>query len=78
MYEDEPMFINIDRMVSPARDGVFLEIKSRTWSLRDAERKAATIAKMLARFGVPDEAVLRQEYVGIAEEGSKSGIRLTP
>lgn len=68
MYEDEPMFINIDRMVAPARDGAFLEIKSRTWSLRDAERKAATIAKMLARFGVPDDAVLRQEYVEIADK----------
>jgi len=70
MYEDEPMFINIDRVVSPARDGAFLEIKSRTWSPRDAERKAATIAKMLARFGVADEAVLRQEYVDIAAVSS--------
>ena len=70
MYEDEPMFINIDRMIEPAQDGSFLEIKSRTWSLRDAERKAASIAKMLARFGVPDEAVLRQEYVEIAEKSS--------
>jgi 5-methylthioadenosine/S-adenosylhomocysteine deaminase len=57
-------------VVSPARDGAFLEIKSRTWSPRDAERKAATIAKMLARFGVADEAVLRQEYVDIAAVSS--------
>jgi 5-methylthioadenosine/S-adenosylhomocysteine deaminase len=65
-YEDEELFINIDRMVNPARDGYFLEIKSRTWSKRDAERKAEVIGKLLARFGVSDEAVLRQEYVQIA------------
>ncbi|MCS7056659.1 MAG: amidohydrolase family protein [Thermoflexales bacterium] len=66
-YDDEELFINIDRMVNPARDGYFLEIKSRTWSKRDAERKAAVIGKLLARFGISDEAVLRQEYVQIAE-----------
>ncbi len=66
-YDDEELFINIDRMVNPARDGYFLEIKSRTWSKRDAERKAAVIGKLLARFGVGDEAVSRQEYVQIAQ-----------
>jgi 5-methylthioadenosine/S-adenosylhomocysteine deaminase len=66
LYEDEELFINIDRMVNPARDGYFLEIKSRTWSKRDAERKAQAIGKLLARFSVSDEAVLRQEYVEIA------------
>jgi len=67
-YDDEELFINIDRMVKPAHDGYFLEIKSRTWSKRDAERKAAVIGKLLARFGVSDDAVMRQEYVQIAEE----------
>jgi 5-methylthioadenosine/S-adenosylhomocysteine deaminase len=66
IFEDEELFINIDRMVKPAREGYFVEIKSRTWSVRDAERKAATIAKVLARFGIGDEAVIRQEYVEIA------------
>jgi 5-methylthioadenosine/S-adenosylhomocysteine deaminase len=41
-------------------------VKSRTWSKRDAERKAEVIGKLLARFGVSDDAVLRQEYVQIA------------
>ncbi|MCS7056807.1 MAG: amidohydrolase family protein [Thermoflexales bacterium] len=66
-YDDEELFINIDRMVNPAHDGYFLEIKSRTWSKRDAERKAAVIGKLLARFGVSDDALLRQEYVQIAQ-----------
>jgi 5-methylthioadenosine/S-adenosylhomocysteine deaminase len=66
IFEDEELFINIDRMVKPVREGYFVEIKSRTWSVRDAERKAATIANVLARFGIGDEAVIRQEYVEIA------------
>jgi 5-methylthioadenosine/S-adenosylhomocysteine deaminase len=68
LYEDEEFFINIDRMVNPPREGYFLEVKSRTWSKRDAERKAEVIGRLLARFGVSDDAVLRQEYVQIAEE----------
>jgi 5-methylthioadenosine/S-adenosylhomocysteine deaminase len=67
VYEDEPLFVNIDKMTNPKRDGYFLEIKSRTWSLRDAERKAKAISKMLARFGVNDGDVVKDEYVEIAE-----------
>ncbi len=67
MYDDEALFINIDRMLKPPRDGYYLEIKSRTWSVKDAERKAEAISKLLALFGVSDNAVLRQEYVEIAE-----------
>ena len=66
IFDDEELFINLDRMVKPEREGYFIEIKSRTWSVRDAERKAATIAKLLTRFGIDDEAVIRQEYVEIA------------
>lgn len=67
IYDDEELFINIDRMVNPALEGYFLEVKSRTWSLRDAERKATAIGNLLTHFGVSDDAVLRQEYVQIAQ-----------
>jgi len=66
IFDDEELFINIDQIVNPARDGYFIEIKSRTWSVADAERKAETIGRLLARFGVGDDAVIRQEYVEIA------------
>jgi 5-methylthioadenosine/S-adenosylhomocysteine deaminase len=68
IFDDEELFINIDRMVNPSRQGYFVEIKSRTWSVRDAEEKANAIGKMLARFGIGDDKVLRQEYVDIAGE----------
>ncbi|MCW1968659.1 MAG: amidohydrolase family protein [Anaerolineae bacterium] len=65
IFDDDELFINLDRVLSPARDGYFVELKSRTWSVRDAERKAAVIGKLLARFGISDDAVLRQEYVDL-------------
>jgi 5-methylthioadenosine/S-adenosylhomocysteine deaminase len=65
-FDDQDLFINIDRMVKPEHEGYYLEIKSRTWSRADAQRKAEAIAKMLALFGVADSQVLRQEYVDIA------------
>jgi 5-methylthioadenosine/S-adenosylhomocysteine deaminase len=68
MYDDETLFINIDRMVNPEQPGYYLEIKSRTWSIRDAERKAEAISALLRKFGVDDSNVLRQEYVELAEQ----------
>ena len=67
IFEDENLFINIDRMIEPKRNGYFLEIKSRTWSPRDAARKADIIGKLLDYFGVPDSALVREEYVEIAQ-----------
>lgn len=66
-FEDEELYVNVDRVVNPKKDGYFLEIKSRTWSVRDAEKKAEVIGRLLARFGIGDEALLRQEYVEIAK-----------
>ncbi len=66
-FDDHELFVNIDRMVKPGQDGYFLEIKTRTWSERDAQRKALTLGKMLARFGITDDELVRQEYVEIAE-----------
>ncbi len=44
-------------------DGYFLEIKSRTWSLTDAESKAAAIADLLDRLQIPAEALIYEDYV---------------
>ncbi|MCS7060929.1 MAG: amidohydrolase [Anaerolineae bacterium] len=70
LFEDESLFINLDRMIQPKREGYFIEIKSRTWSPRDAERKADIIAKLLHHFSIPDTALVREEYVEIAERNA--------
>jgi 5-methylthioadenosine/S-adenosylhomocysteine deaminase len=56
----------LDRLVEPEVPGYFLEIKARTWSRSDAERKAVLITELLAHFGVELAAAERREYAEIA------------
>jgi 5-methylthioadenosine/S-adenosylhomocysteine deaminase len=63
VYKDEEFAVNIDRIVSPEMPGWYMEIKSRTWSPRDAEAKAALIAELLRLLGVEPDKVMRTEYV---------------
>jgi 5-methylthioadenosine/S-adenosylhomocysteine deaminase len=62
-YGGEQFAVNIDRVADEQQ--MYLEIKSRTWSQRDAEEKAALIGEMLQQFGIDDEQLVRQEYVDL-------------
>jgi len=45
-------------MVAPLHEGFFIEVKSRTWSRRDARDKAAVITDFLALLGTnPDDTI---------------------
>jgi len=66
-YGGTDFAVNIDCLSKPEFPGVFLEIKSRTWSRQDAERKAALIGELLAFLEIPTEALVRDEYVQLAE-----------
>jgi 5-methylthioadenosine/S-adenosylhomocysteine deaminase len=51
-------YVHLDRMVRPHAGAHFLEVKSRTWSRRDAQDKAAIILELLELLGArPDEAI---------------------
>jgi len=65
MFRDEDFAINIDTLVGRQQPGPFLEIKSRTWSRRDADAKAALIGELLRLFGVDENALVKQEYVDL-------------
>jgi 5-methylthioadenosine/S-adenosylhomocysteine deaminase len=54
----------------PALPGSYIEIKSRTWSRRDAEEKAGLISELLATLGIQDAASVSQEYAELAASGS--------
>jgi 5-methylthioadenosine/S-adenosylhomocysteine deaminase len=47
LYKGVLFFINLDTMIKPHSDNTYLEIKSRTWSLRDAEYKASLTSEIL-------------------------------
>jgi 5-methylthioadenosine/S-adenosylhomocysteine deaminase len=65
IYEDTAFAINLDRLVGRHSKDTFLEVKSRTWSRADAERKAFLIGKLLETFGVEDQELVRMQYFEI-------------
>ena len=65
-YRGAEFHVHLDRLIAPARDGWFLEIKSRTWSRRDALDKAAIITELLGLFGTRPDDTLPDGYVEFA------------
>ncbi|MDZ4670449.1 MAG: amidohydrolase family protein [Phototrophicales bacterium] len=69
LYQDVVYFINLDRMLDTDSNEMFLEIKSRTWSLSDAEHKADGIQRMLSVLGIAPEDFVYKDYLEIYQEG---------
>lgn len=65
IYRGVEFYINLDRMKTPAI-GDFIEIKSRTWSLRDAEDKAVIISELLRHLGIADADLVTEQYHELA------------
>jgi 5-methylthioadenosine/S-adenosylhomocysteine deaminase len=70
-YGGTDFAINLDRLSQPELPSMFLEIKSRTWSQQDAERKAELIAGLLELFGVQEQELVKQEYLELALEAPR-------
>jgi 5-methylthioadenosine/S-adenosylhomocysteine deaminase len=66
-YKQEEFFINLDRVDTPDL-GYYLEIKSRTWSRRDAEEKANCSSELILLLGGSLEDTITQDYVEIADQ----------
>ncbi|MGQ9503238.1 MAG: amidohydrolase, partial [Anaerolineae bacterium] len=64
-YRDTDFAINLDELVTSAGNSHFLEIKSRTWSARDAEHKARLIGELLELIGVKTQDLVKVEYVDL-------------
>jgi len=61
-FRDTEFYINLDSVNRP-KLGNFLEIKSRTWSRKDAERKALLVAELLTYLGVsPQESEIKDYF----------------
>ncbi|NPV66774.1 MAG: amidohydrolase family protein [Anaerolineae bacterium] len=66
LYKGILFYINLDKLKEPAHDGYFLEIKSRTWSARDAEYKAEMATEIMSLLGITPEHTIRAEYLELA------------
>ncbi len=62
-YKGADLAINVDTLIGHRQPGPYLEIKSRTWSHKDAIEKTELIAELLVQFGIHETALLKQEYV---------------
>jgi len=74
-YGGTDFAINLDQPLKPEWPGMFLEIKSRTWSRQDAERKAELIGELLELLQVQEQELVKQEYVELATEAEQLNIR---
>ena len=70
-YGGTDFAVNLDRLTKPELPVVFLEIKSRTWSRQDAERKAELIGELLELLHVQERDLVRPEYVEVAMEAER-------
>ena len=64
-YRGAQFYVHLDRLLNPATDGVFIEVKSRTWSRRDAEDKAVIITRLLEELGARTDETIDADYVDL-------------
>jgi 5-methylthioadenosine/S-adenosylhomocysteine deaminase len=68
-YRNIEFYINVDRLDVPQL-GTFLEVKSRTWSLEDAEKKAQIAEDLLGLLGSSPRKSETLDYVQIVASES--------
>jgi 5-methylthioadenosine/S-adenosylhomocysteine deaminase len=61
-YKETEFFVNLDHMKKPEM-GYFLEVKSRTWSRKDADLKAELVNELLNLLGVGEAETVTQDYI---------------
>lgn len=61
-YKEEEFFINIDQIEKPDL-GIYLEVKARTWSQKDAQEKAEKIVDLLKLLGLSTRRIITQDYI---------------
>lgn len=66
VYRGVEFYVHLDRLMDPPSDASFIEVKSRTWSRRDARDKAAVITELLALFGTRPDDTINDGYVDLA------------
>ena len=67
LFRGTEFYVNLDRIDTPAL-GYFLEVKSRTWSRRDAEHKALAATELLEFLDASSEERLTRDYIELASE----------
>jgi 5-methylthioadenosine/S-adenosylhomocysteine deaminase len=64
-YRGAEFYVHLDQLLTPERDGWYVEVKSRTWSRRDARDKAEIIVDLLAALGASPDDTIADGYVDL-------------
>ena len=72
LFHGTEFYINLDRVDHPEL-GYFLEVKSRTWSRRDAEHKAIVAEELLEFLSASHGERVTQDYLDLAR-ASQTGV----
>jgi 5-methylthioadenosine/S-adenosylhomocysteine deaminase len=62
-YRGVDFALNLDRLIQPTSERVYLELKSRTWSKQDAVQKAGMISELLDILSVDKAGLVQHEYI---------------
>jgi len=71
LFKGTEFYVNLDRLDNPNL-GYFLEVKSRTWSKRDADHKALVVLDLLQFLGASEKDMLTKDYLELALDTSKT------
>src|SRR5215216_3504370 len=66
-YKGTEFFVNLDHVTEPEL-GHFIEIKSRTWSRRDADHKAQLVNELLSLLGASGGETVTEDYIDLVSE----------
>ncbi len=64
-FQGTEFYINFDQFDKPDL-GNFLEVKARTWSHKDAKRKAEMTSELLEALNLKTEAPIKDDYIALA------------
>jgi 5-methylthioadenosine/S-adenosylhomocysteine deaminase len=62
-YRGVDFAVNLDRLIQPFLQDVYLELKARTWSKQDALQKAEMISELLDVLAVDKAGLVQDEYL---------------
>jgi 5-methylthioadenosine/S-adenosylhomocysteine deaminase len=63
-YKETEFYVNLDNVTDPAL-GYFLELKSRTWSRKDADNKSLMLNELLELLGASGGETVTEDYIDI-------------
>jgi 5-methylthioadenosine/S-adenosylhomocysteine deaminase len=63
-YKETEFYVNLDTVSEPQL-GHFLEVKSRTWSRKDADAKAHLLSELLSLLGADGGETVTKDYIDI-------------